>query len=76
MVTDDIIVLVVGLFIATILAYWILTKGGAEWLEGSFLGIFFQPHPSRWSAESYKLWALAKLLIALIALIIGIFLYT
>ena len=73
MESSDILVSLVGVVVLGLVLWWVLFRGGADWLGGTWLGMFFHggiPTSSRgWNADSYKLLVIAMFVVALIALI-------
>ena len=69
--------ILVGAIVAMVLGvvlWWIIFRGGADWLDGTWLGMLFVggiPKSSRgWNADSFKLYALFALIAALLYFIV------
>jgi hypothetical protein len=64
-----------ALFLATSLFwFWILFKGGADWLEGSILvGLLLHFRATTWTAEGIKLFAGIAWLGEIVWFVVGLF---
>jgi hypothetical protein len=76
---NDILVSLIAAVFLGLALWWILFRGGADRLDGSWLSIFLIggiPKSSRgWNADSFKLLALAAFTAAVFYLLVKVVLY-
>ncbi len=73
---NDILTGLAAVIVLGVLLWWIFSRGGADRMDGSWLGMFFVGGIPRskhgWNADSFKLYALATFAAAVIYLIVKV----